>query len=144
MAVDLFPILLVEDNEHDVRFFQRAWRQNSIANPLYVVSNGQACLDFLRHKAVHTSAVEFPRPGLVLMDIRMPVMGGLECLKAIRADPELVVIPVIIFTTSLQYEDRVLSYKFGCNGFIEKPLNFESLSKAVATIHRYWSLCTLP
>ena len=144
MGVDLFPVLLVDDSKDDVRFFQRAWRQKGISNPLYVVPHGQACLHFLRHEAGYASTSEAPRPGVVLMDIRMPVMNGLECLKAIRADPELELLPVIIFTTSLEYEDRVLSYKLGCNGFIEKPLDFDHLSTAVAMIHQYWTLCKLP
>src|SRR5688572_12241352 len=129
-----FAVLLVEDNKHDVRFVERAWTQNNITNPLFVVPHGQACLDYLRHEGTYTDASQFPRPGIILMDIRMPIMGGIECLQAIRADPNLKLIPVIILTTSKQDEDHILSYELGCNSFIEKPVDFNKFSEAIRTI----------
>jgi two-component system, response regulator len=137
-----FPVLLVEDNKHDVRFAQRAWEQNKIGNPLFIVPNGQACLDFLYHQGDYSSAS--PRPGIILMDVRMPVMDGIQCLEHIRADPALNTIPVIMLTTSKQEEDRIRSYRLGCNTFIEKPVDFSKFSEAVKTIHVYWTLSTLP
>ena len=144
MADHSFPILLVEDSKHDVRFVQRAWKMDHITNPLHVVPHGQACLDFLRHKGEYGDAAEPPRPGIILMDIRMPVMDGIECLAAIKADPDLKTIPVVMLTTSKEDEDRVLSYQLGCNTFIQKPVDFAKLAEAVRTIHCYWTLSELP
>jgi two-component system response regulator len=139
-----FPILLVEDSKHDVLFVRRAWQKNRITNPLFVVPHGQACLDFLHHAGEYGDAERFPRPGIVLMDIRMPVMDGIECLQAIRADPDFKMLPVIILTTSEEDEDRIRSYELGCNTFIEKPVDFGKFSAAVRAIQVYWTLSTLP
>lgn len=139
-----FVVLLVEDNKHDVRFVKRAWKNNNIVNPLYIVPHGQACLDYLRREGDYTDDTQFPLPGIILMDIRMPVMGGIECLQAIRADPALKSIPIIMLTTSKQDKDHVRSYELGCNTFIEKPVDFAKFSEAIATIQVYWTLSVLP
>ncbi len=144
MQIELFPVLLVEDNKHDVYFVRRAWKKNHITNPLFSVPHGQACLDFLHHRGEYSEAKKYPRPGIVLMDIRMPVMNGIECLQAIRSDPEFKILPVIMLTTSKEDEDRVRSYELGCNTFIEKPVDFEKFSAAVRTIQVYWTLSALP
>lgn len=150
MEMEPFPVLLVEDSKHDVRFVRRAWRKNRITNPLFVVPHGQACLDFLHHKGEYGEVVpfgngrEYPRPGIVLMDIRMPVMDGIECLQAIRSDPAFKTLPVIMLTISREDRDRVRSYELGCNTFIEKPVDFEKFSAAVRAIQVYWTLSTLP
>jgi two-component system, response regulator len=139
-----FPVLVVEDNKHDVVAINRAWKQNNITNPLFVVPHGQACLDYLRHIDEYSDVSQFPPPGIILMDVRMPVMGGIECLEAIRADPHLKIIPVIMLTTSKEDEDRIRSYELGCNTFIEKPVDFEKFSTAIRTIQLYWTLSSLP
>ena len=139
-----FPVLLVEDNKHDVLFVERAWKQNNITNLLFIVPHGQACLDYLHHEGDYADDSQFPRPGIILMDIRMPVMDGIECLQAIRADPYLKVIPVIMLTTSKQDEDHIRSYELGCNSFIEKPVDFAKFSEAIRTIQVYWTLSVLP
>lgn len=139
-----FPILLVEDNKHDVRFVQRAWQINRITNPLFVVPHGQACLDYLRNQGEYSNVQQFPRPGIILMDIRMPVMDGIECLHIIKLDPDLKSIPVIMLTTSKEDADRVQSYQLGCNTFVQKPVDFERLAEAVRAIHIYWTLSELP
>ncbi|MGB0384554.1 MAG: response regulator [Ardenticatenaceae bacterium] len=139
-----FPILLVEDNKHDVRIARRAWRVNRISNELYVVPHGQACLDFLRHEGKYSDPKQFPRPGIILMDIRMPVMDGIECLQAIKSDPQLQLLPVIMLTTSKEDADRVRSYKLGCNTFIQKPVDFDKMVEAMKAIQLYWGLAELP
>jgi two-component system, response regulator len=141
---DGFAVLLVEDNKHDVRFVERAWKQNNITNPLFVVPHGQACLEYLRHEGAYSHANQFPCPGIILMDIRMPIMDGIECLQAIRADPNLKLIPVVMLTTSKQEEDYIRSYELGCNTFIEKPVDFAKFSEAIRTIQVYWTLSVLP
>ena len=89
MARYNFTVLLVEDSKHDVRIVRRAWRKSKISNPLVVVPHGQACLDYLRHQGQYSDPKQYPRPGIILMDIRMPIMDGIECLQTIKADPDL-------------------------------------------------------
>ncbi len=144
MGNENFPVLLVEDNKHDVMSMKRAFKKHNIANPLFVVPHGQACLDFLRNEGKYDDPDEFPTPGIIIMDIRMPVMDGISCLREIKSDEQLKLIPVIMLTTSKQDEDRVISYDLGCNTFIQKPVDFNKFSEAVAAIHLYWKLSSLP
>lgn len=144
MSTKKFHVLLVEDNRHDVRFLQRAWSVNKITNPLHVVPHGQACLDYLLHQDTYNDAAEHPRPGIILLDIRMPVMDGIECLRRIRELPELKRIPVIMLTTSKEEEDLIRGYELGCNSFMQKPVDFEKLAEAVRIINLYWTLSELP
>ncbi|GJM40193.1 MAG: response regulator [Ardenticatenaceae bacterium] len=139
-----FHVLLVEDNKHDVRFVKRAWTQNNITNPLKVVPNGQACLDYLLHQGNYTDKQANPLPGLILLDIRMPVMDGIECLRRLKEIPQLRRIPVVMLTTSKEEEDLIRGYELGCNSFIQKPVDFERLSDAVRIINLYWTLSELP
>ena len=144
MIKDNLPFLLVDDNKHDVRIVKRAWRKNKISSPLMVVPHGQACLDYLRHEGKYSDEEKYPRPSIILMDIRMPIMDGIECLAAIKADPQLQLIPVIMLTTSKEDADRVRSYKLGCNTFVQKPVDFDKLSEAMRTIYLYWTMSELP
>ena len=139
-----FPILLVEDNKHDVLFVKRAWKKNNIRNPLMHVPHGQACLDYLNSEGDYSDAETAPRPGLILMDIRMPVMDGIECLKTLKKDARFKTIPIVMLTTSIEDEDRVRSYELGCNTFIQKPVDFEKFSEAMRAIQIYWTLSELP
>ncbi len=139
-----FPVLLVEDNKHDVFFIKRAWKLHKITNPLFVVPHGEACLQFLRHEGDYTNSEKFPRPGIILMDIRMPIMDGVECLDILKKDPQLKTIPVIMLTTSKEEEDRLRSYQLGCNTFIQKPVDFENFSNAIRNIQIYWTMSELP
>ena len=144
MVTDGFPILLVEDNKHDIRFVKRALKINNITNPLHIVSNGQACLDFLRHQDGFEDEIAHPRPGIILMDVRMPIMDGIECLRQIKLDSDLRRIPVIMLTTSKEDEDRIRSYELGANAFIQKPVDFDKFVNAVKVTHLFWTLSELP
>lgn len=139
-----FVVLLVEDSKHDMIIVKRAWGKNKISNPLNVVSDGQACLDYLRNKGEYADTQTNPRPGIILMDINMPVMGGIEALEEIKSDPELKAIPVIMLTTSKEEQDRIQSYKYGANTYIQKPVEFDNFSKALQVIYTYWTLSELP
>ncbi len=139
-----FAILLVEDNKHDVRFVKRAFKINQIENPLYIVPNGQACLDFLKNENEYSDSDTYPRPGIILMDVRMPVMDGIECLHEIKSSPDLKSIPIIMLTTSKEDADRIRSYELGCNTFIQKPVDFQKFSRAMMTLHEYWRMSELP
>ncbi|MCK4738727.1 MAG: response regulator [Deltaproteobacteria bacterium] len=141
---NLFPILMAEDNEHDVVATKRAWKRNSIRNPLYVVSDGEECLDYLKQRGAYSEPGSAPRPGVLLLDINMPKMDGLTALKHIRADEDLKNLPVMILTTSRADEDRVKGYDLFVNAYIVKPVGFENFAEAIRTIDLFWQLIELP
>ncbi|MCP4152628.1 MAG: response regulator [bacterium] len=137
------PILLVEDDDVDAENVSRALKKNKIVNPLYITCHGEDALAFLRHTTPYEAEELFPRPGIILLDLNMPVMNGLEFLGIIKADDSLKSIPVIILTTSREESDRVESFKLSVAGYIIKPIEFESFVKAVKTIELYWTLSEL-
>jgi CheY-like chemotaxis protein len=144
MNKESFVVLMAEDDEHDIVATKRAWKKHHIANPLYIVNNGEECLDFLHRRGKYSEPGTAPRPGILLLDIKMPKMDGLTVLKHIREDEELRSLPVIILTTSKADEDRLRSYDLGVNAYIVKPVGFERFSKAVRTINLFWQLVELP
>lgn len=137
------PILLVEDDQVDVMTVKRALKVNKIINPLFVVQNGEEALNFLRHQVGFSNAEKSPRPGIILLDLNMPVMNGIELLKVVKADECLRRIPVIVLTTSKADEDRVESFNLSVAGYIIKPVEFEKFVEAVKTIDLYWTLSEL-
>ncbi len=139
-----FVILMAEDNEHDVIATRRAWKKNHVANPLYIVRDGEECLDFLFHRGKYSEPESAPHPGILLLDIKMPKMDGLTVLKHIRENEQLHSLPVIVLTTSREEEDRFRSYELGANAYIVKPVGFENFAAAVKAIHLFWELVELP
>ena len=139
-----FVVLLAEDDEHDIAAIRRAWEKHHVANSLYVVNDGEACLDFLHRRGKYSQPESAPRPGLLLLDIQMPRLDGLSVLKHIREDPNLRRLPVVVLTTSKAEEDRLKSYDLGANAYIVKPVGFENFSRAVRTINLFWQLVELP
>lgn len=137
-------ILLVEDDRLDVKNVQRAFSEVRIGNPLHVVSNGEEALAFLRNEKPYDDAAKYPRPGLILLDINMPVMSGLEFLQAYKAIPELKAIPSVVLTTSAEESDRFKSYNIGVAGYIVKPVSFISFVDAIKRFDLYWTICKLP
>ncbi|NVM22299.1 MAG: response regulator [Desulfobacterales bacterium] len=135
---------MAEDDEHDIVATKRAWKKHGIANPLYIVNNGEECLDFLRRQGKYNEPGAAPRPGILLLDIKMPKMDGLAVLRHIREDEKLRRLPVIILTTSRAEEDRFKSYDLGANAYIVKPVGFGNFSEAVRTINLFWELVELP
>lgn len=135
-------ILLVEDDRVDVMNVRRSFKKANIANPLFTASNGLEALNILRGQC---EDVQMPiHRRLVLLDLNMPKMGGLEFLQELRADPELRRTPVIVLTTSDQERDRVEAYNLNVAGYILKPVTFASFAGMMATLNRYWTLCELP
>ena len=139
-----FVVLMAEDDEHDIVATKRAWKKHQIANPLYIVQDGEECLDFLYRTGKYSESSSTPRPDILLLDLKMPKMDGLAVLKRIREDKELHHLPVIILTTSKAEEDRVRSYELGANAYIVKPVGFENFSEAVRNISLFWQLVELP
>lgn len=131
-------ILLVEDDEVDVMNVKRAFKKNNITNPLYVSGNGLEALVMLRGNG---NRPEMPRERrLILLDLNMPKMNGIEFLRELRADPELRPIPVIVLTTSNEDRDKVEAYNLNVAGYILKPVTFSNFVEAVATLNKYWTL----
>ncbi len=137
-------ILLIEDDLVDVKIVKRAFKESGVVNPLFVVSNGEEALKFLKNEAPYEDALKFPRPGMILLDLNLPVMGGLTFLENYRKDPILQSIPSVVLTTSDEELDRVNSYSIGVAGYIVKPVDFSQFVDAVKKIDLYWSLCELP
>ncbi len=144
MSKKTFVVLTAEDNQHDIVATKRAWKENNIANPLYIVRDGEECLDYLHQRGKHSEPGSAPRPGILLLDIKMPKMDGLAALKQIREDQKLHRLPVVILTTSKAEEDRLKSYDLGANAYIVKPVGFQNLAGAVRTINLFWELVELP
>ena len=144
MVREPFVVLLAEDDEHDIVATIRAWKRHNIANPLYIVNDGEECLDFLHRRGRYSEPGAAPRPGILLLDIKMPKMDGLSVLEQIRRDKDLRTLPVIILTTSKAEEDRLRGYDLGVNAYIVKPVGFENFSSAVRDINVFWQLVELP
>jgi CheY-like chemotaxis protein len=139
---DLQPvqILLVEDNPHDIEITVRALKKGQIRNELLVARDGEQALEML---AAAREAGTLP--GLILLDLNLPKVGGIEVLEAIKRDADMRRIPVIVLTTSSREEDVVRTYDLGVNTFITKPVGFDDFMRVVSTIQEYWIIiATLP
>ena len=131
-------ILLVEDNPADVELAVHALRHNNLANQIEVVRDGEEALDFLFGRgAFDQRDMEHP-PKLVLLDLKLPKLDGLEVLREMREHPRTRPIPVVILTTSREESDLVRSYNIGVNSYIQKPLNFDDFRETVRQLGLYW------
>ena len=140
MEVNSVPLLLVEDDAIDAEAIQRAFRQHRIANPFVVVRDGVEALAALRGE----SEVEVPHPYVVLLDVNMPRMNGIEFLDAIRADPALSRTIVFVLTTSDREEDKVAAYEHNVAGYILKSRAGEDFLEVVKLLRVYWRLVEFP
>jgi CheY-like chemotaxis protein len=131
-------ILMADDDADDRRLTRDALEESRLANDLRFVENGEELLDYLRHQGKYTSAEEYPRPGLILLDLNMPRKDGRTALKEMKADPDLRQIPVTVLTTSKADEDIFRSYDLGVNSYIVKPVTFEALVDILQTLEKYW------
>lgn len=138
-----FVVLMAEDSQHDVVAAQRAWKMHGIQNPLHVVSDGDECLDYLFQRGPFDPTTA-PRPGLLLLDLRMPKTDGIAVLKQVRQDPDLRRLPVVVLTTSRAEKDRLECYDSGANAYVIKPIGFQNFAEAMRTINTFWELAALP
>lgn len=136
----MINILLIEDDEVDVMNVQRAFKKGDINSSLFIARNGLEGLEMLRGLSTK-SVPEGQR--LILLDVNMPKMSGIEFLQALRADPKLKTIPVVMLTTSNEEKDRLNAYNFNVAGYILKPLSFSAFVDMMATLNKYWSLCEM-
>ncbi|KAI9132772.1 response regulator [Acaryochloris sp. CCMEE 5410] len=135
-------ILLVEDDEVDVMNVQRAFKKAMITNPLYIANNGLEALSMLRGREGEAPTVPASRR-LVMLDLNMPKMNGLEFLEVIRNDPALKSTPVVVLTTSDEDRDRIEAYNHNVAGYILKPVTFSKFAEVMATLNKYWTLCEM-
>jgi two-component system, response regulator len=134
------PILLVEDNPDDVTFMMRAFQKNNIFNEIVVASDGEQAIDLL----LPEDAAPALRPALVLLDVKLPKVDGMEVLRRVRGDPRTESLPVIVLTTSSEESDIVNSYRLGANSFIRKPVVFGDFLRAASVLGIYWLLINQP
>lgn len=137
-------ILLVEDNPSDVKLTKRALEQNQITNELIVAEDGQEALDYLFATGRYADRNVRDLPAVVLLDLKLPKIEGLEVLQRIRANELTRLMPVVILTSSDQEQDMIASYNLGANSYIRKPVDFHRFTEAVRTLGLYWLLLNEP
>ncbi|MBU2492402.1 MAG: response regulator [Bacteroidetes bacterium] len=133
-------ILLVEDNPNDVELTLRALKKNNIANNIVVVPDGEEALEFIFAKGKYVSRVDEKEPRVILLDLKLPKVSGLEVLEIIKKDPVKRKIPVVVLTSSKEENDIIESYRLGVNSYIVKPVDFEKFVDAVRELGLYWLL----
>jgi two-component system, response regulator len=132
-------ILLVEDNPDDVELTLHALKKNKIVNPVKIVRDGQEALDYLYHKGDYESADHDP-PNVILLDLKLPKVDGIEVLQRIKSDRRTKLIPVVVLTSSKEESDLLRSYDLGVNSYIRKPVDFDQFVETVRQIGFYWML----
>ena len=137
-------ILLVEDNPDDEALTLRALKKNNILNPVVVAHDGVEALDFLFGTGMYEGRDVKERPTVILLDLKLPKVDGLEVLKRLREDERTNLIPVVILTTSNEEQDIIKSYSLGVNSYVRKPVEFEEFIKAVGLLGMYWLLVNEP
>jgi CheY-like chemotaxis protein len=142
MKNPMLNILLVEDDEVDVMAVRRAFKKGNIINPLYVAGNGLEALTMLRGEPGQPPVVPLERR-IVLLDLNMPKMSGLEFLQELRADSTIRHIPVIMLTTSNEEQDRIQAYDLNVAGYILKPVTFSTFVELMIALNKYWALCEM-
>lgn len=131
-------ILLVDDDDVDVMNVRRAFKKANITNPIFTASNGIEALEVLRHDRIP------PGRRLILLDINMPKMNGIEFLRELRSDPELASHSVVVLTTSNEDRDRIEAYQLNVAGYLLKPVTFVEFVDVMATLNEYWTLMEMP
>jgi CheY-like chemotaxis protein len=131
-------ILLAEDNQDDIDLALHALRQEKLANSVFVVRDGEEALDFLFCRGAYSQRSFTHPPKLVLLDLKMPKVDGLQVLKQVKGDPRTRTIPVVIMTSSKEERDLIEGYHAGVNSFIQKPVDFEQFRETVKTLGMYW------
>ena len=140
MSEGHIEILLVEDNPQDLELTRRALRKGNLTNSIHVARDGAEALEFLFCEGAHAARKIEDGPKLILLDLKLPKVDGLEVLKRVKSDPRTKSIPVVVLTSSKEQNDVVESYQLGVNSYIVKPVNFEGFSAAVLEVGMYWLL----
>jgi two-component system response regulator len=133
-------ILLVEDNPDDEELTLNTFRACNMLNPVVVARDGVEALDYLFGTGAHAGRDTSEMPAVIMLDLKLPKLGGLPVLERIRADPRTELLPVVILTSSSEEEDMIASYKRGANSYVRKPVEFDQFSTAVRQLGLYWLL----
>lgn len=141
---EIKTILLVEDNQQDEMLIMRSLRKVNLANQVSVVRDGQQALDYLFCEGEFAHCSDQDTPAVVLLDINLPRVNGLEVLERIRSNERTHFLPVVILTSSDEERDRLKSYEEGANSFVRKPLDFGEFAEAVASLGIYWLALNIP
>jgi len=137
-------ILLVEDRQDDIDLTLRSLKDNKITNKIDVVRDGAEALDYIFVTGVYSDRNIEDLPSVILLDIKLPKVDGMEVLRLIREDKRTKTLPVVILTSSKEEKDLINGYKIGCNSYIRKPVNFDEFSKAIRELGLYWLLLNEP
>jgi two-component system response regulator len=137
-------ILLVEDNPDDAALTMRAFAKSNITNRLVLVKDGAEALDYLYATGSYAGRSEEDDPMLILLDLKLPKIGGLEVLRKVRAEARTQLIPVIILTSSIEERDVIEGYALGCNSYVHKPVDFAQFTEAVKVLGLYWLVLNQP
>jgi two-component system response regulator len=137
-------ILLVEDNPNDVELALHAWKKNHIANEIHVARDGVEALEYLFGDEGQAGVIKNHKPKVILLDLKLPRVDGMEVLKRIKADERTKSIPVVVLTSSREERDIVETYRLGVNSYIIKPVDFEQFTEAVRQLGLYWLLLNQP
>jgi CheY-like chemotaxis protein len=138
------PILIVEDTAADVTLMRRAFEKVRLANPLHVVTHGDAAVDYLAGEGMYADRQRFPLPVLILLDLKLPRRSGIEVLQWLRAQPGLQHIPVAVLTLSQQDQDVNAAYDIGVQSYLIKPVHLDGLLQLLKTTGLYWALLDMP
>jgi two-component system, response regulator len=133
----LKPILLVEDSANDIELTRAALEDSNVANPLVVLRNGVEALDYI---ATHGDSDSSKQPVVVLLDIKMPKVSGIEVLRTLKSNPKTAQLPVVMLTSSREGPDIDECYRIGANAYVVKPVEFEEFSRAVKVVGRFWAV----
>ena len=137
-------ILLVEDNPDDVELTLRAFKKNKIANQIIVATDGLEALDYIFGTGKYSTKEKIRLPAVILLDLKLPKMDGLEVLQRIRSDERTKLLPVVILTSSKEDQDLIGSYSLGANSYIRKPVDFQKFVEAVRQWELYWLVLNEP
>ena len=137
-------IVLVEDNESDEELTLRAFRKSSVANRIVVVRDGAEALDYFFARGLHANRQTTEVPQLVLLDLKLPKVDGLDVLRELRADERTRLIPVVVLTSSAEEQDLLRSYGLGANSYVRKPVDFTQFVEAVRQLGLYWMVINHP
>jgi len=140
---DLRPIVLAEDDANDVELTLLALAEHNLANPVVVLRDGVAALDFLYSRGEYADQAR-PNPVVLLLDLKMPKLNGLDVLKQIKSDDRLKLLPVVILTSSREERDLVASYQLGVNAYVVKPVSFQEFVSAIRGLGMFWALINEP